>query len=140
MRPSYTSGSLLVTVLKPACTIVWRVHPSAPPRPRPWTSADLARFPNDGNRYEVLNGELLVTPQANLSHQHFAMVLAMRLAPYCKRHSPGLVVAPSAVPKGKSELQPDVQVVPCTPEQVHLGWTNVGGYPLVSRPRAGYFS
>ena len=29
---------------------------------RAWTRADLDRLPDDGNRYEVLDGELLVTP------------------------------------------------------------------------------
>ena len=29
---------------------------------RRWTRADLARLPDDGNRYEVLDGELFVTP------------------------------------------------------------------------------
>ena len=38
-------------------------------RTRPWTRADLARLPDDGNRYEVLDGELFVTPQAGVPHQ-----------------------------------------------------------------------
>jgi len=27
-----------------------------------WTVADLERLPNDGNRYEILHGDLFVTP------------------------------------------------------------------------------
>ena len=34
-----------------------------------WTRADLLRLPDDGNRYEVLDGKLLVTPQASYPHQ-----------------------------------------------------------------------
>ena len=31
-------------------------------RLRRWTLSDLARLPDDGNRYEVIRGELFVTP------------------------------------------------------------------------------
>lgn len=31
-----------------------------------YTIADLERFPDDGNRYELLGGVLLVTPMAGL--------------------------------------------------------------------------
>jgi Uma2 family endonuclease len=36
------------------------------------TVADLEQFPNDGNRYELLDGLLLVTPQARQAHQRIA--------------------------------------------------------------------
>jgi len=94
-------------------------------RPRPWTRADLARLPDDGNRYEVLDGELLVTPQANPVHQRIAAELMFRLEPYCQRHTIGIVVGPGAVPFGKNELQPDVQVIPCTASQLRRGWVRL---------------
>lgn len=34
-----------------------------------WTYADLRAFPDDGHRYEVVNGELLVTPSPTTIHQ-----------------------------------------------------------------------
>ena len=79
---------------------------------RPWTRADLARLPDDGNRYEVLDGELFVTPQARYDHQVIAAGLLAELRSYCQRHNLGHVVGPGAVIFGDSELQPDVQVVP----------------------------
>jgi Uma2 family endonuclease len=85
------------------------------PPPRPWTRADLARLPDDGNRYEVLDGALLVTPQAAFEHQRVATQILLVLATYCRSHGLGVVVAPGAVPHGKSELQPDVQVIPGNP-------------------------
>ena len=79
---------------------------------RRWTRADLSRLPDDGNRYEVLDGELFVTPQAAFVHQYIASEIIAALRAYCRRHSLGIVVGPGAVVFEKNELQPDVQVVP----------------------------
>ena len=79
---------------------------------RPWTRDDLARLPDDGNRYEVLDGELFVTPQARFDHQDIAFQLALRLAAYVEQHALGRVVGPGAVVFDDNELQPDIQVIP----------------------------
>ena len=78
---------------------------------RRWTRADLATLPDDGNRYEVLDGELFVTPQAARPHQRIATVLVLLLEPWCVEHGVGYLVGPGAVPFGENELQPDVQVI-----------------------------
>jgi Uma2 family endonuclease len=44
---------------------------SAPNRVR-WTTADLDLFPEDGKRYEIINGELIVTRAPRWSHQKVA--------------------------------------------------------------------
>ena len=93
------------------------------PRTRPWTRADLERLPDDGNRYEVLDGALLVTPQAAVPHQNTATKLAILLGAYCARDRVGLVVAPGALPFGKIELQPDVMVVLDPPSPLPKEWT-----------------
>ena len=93
-------------------------------RTRAWTRADLERLPDDGNRYEVLDGALLVTPQAAFSHQEIATRLAVALSAYCMAHGIGGVVAPGSVPHGKSELQPDVQVIPGRPPR-GAKWTSL---------------
>lgn len=95
-----------------------------PPRVRPWTRTDLARLPDDGNRYEVLDGELFVTPQAAFPHQMVAARVTHAIAMYCERHAIGAVVGPGAVPHGRSELQPDVQVIPGTP-RLDAEWTQL---------------
>ena len=77
-----------------------------------WVRADLARLPDDGNRYEVLDGELFVTPQAAYAHQFIALELAVALRQYCLDHDIGRVVGPGAVVFERNELQPDVQVIP----------------------------
>ncbi len=81
-------------------------------RTRRWTRADLARLPDDGNRYEVLDGELFVTPQAAYAHQSVAMRLMFALQHYCVQLDIGEVVGPGAVVWEKNELQPDVQIIP----------------------------
>lgn len=78
----------------------------------PWTRADLERLPRDGNRYEVLDGRLLVTPLASLTHQRVAFELALVLSAYLRPGDLGDVVGPGAIPFGDNELQPDVQVIP----------------------------
>jgi Uma2 family endonuclease len=89
-----------------------RTRLDSPPRIRPWTRADLARLPDDGNRYEVLDGQLLVTPQASLPHQRVALEFVMVLERYVRPQDVASVVGPGAVPFGPNELQPDVQVIP----------------------------
>lgn len=79
---------------------------------RPWTRDDLARLPDDGNRYEVLDGELFVTPRASFDHQDIAMQLVVAIGAYVRAHAIGRVFAPGAVVFGKNELQPDIQVIP----------------------------
>jgi Uma2 family endonuclease len=37
-----------------------------------WTYSEYARLPDDGNRYEVLDGELLVSPSPGPPHQRIA--------------------------------------------------------------------
>ena len=77
-----------------------------------WTREDLERFPRDGNRYEVLDGELLVTPQASVDHQFVGGRLFGKLFTYCEAHRTGLACSPGAVIFGRNELQPDIEILP----------------------------
>ena len=61
---------------------------------------DLARLPDDGNRYEVLDGKLFVTPQASVPHQWIAAEVIVRLSALLKRHNTRLALwrpAPSSL-------------------------------------------
>ena len=77
-----------------------------------YTVDDLANFPDDGNRYELLDGVLLVTPSPNQEHQ----VIAARLIHQLLGALVGSgvrVVGPGGVPRGpKTQLEPDVLVYP----------------------------
>ena len=44
-----------------------------------WTAAMVRALPDDGNRYEVVDGELLVTPAPSRTHQRAAFELAKLL-------------------------------------------------------------
>lgn len=49
------------------------------PQEGPLTAEDLEAFPDDGNRYELLDGYLLVSPAPNVRHQIISKALTLRL-------------------------------------------------------------
>lgn len=78
-----------------------------------YTVDDLERFPDDGNRYELLDGVLLVTPAPGVAHQVVANRLQYRLTAAVEQSRGAHVVGPGAitVPPG-TQLQPDILVYP----------------------------
>lgn len=79
-----------------------------------WTVDRLHALPDDGNRYEIIDGELLVTPAPSFDHQSVVVRLVERIAAYLSRNRVGFVrIAPGDVILGPRTLvQPDVFVVP----------------------------
>jgi Uma2 family endonuclease len=80
------------------------------PLSRPFTVADLEEMPDDGRRYELIDGELLVSPAPGWAHQEVDLALALILRGSCP---PDLRVlaAPFAVRMDQfNELQPDIIV------------------------------
>jgi Uma2 family endonuclease len=79
-----------------------------------WTVEDLAAMPDDGQRYEVIDGELLVTPSPSLRHQRAITRLFLLLASYVDSHRVGeLVMAPADVTFSRRRgVQPDLFVAP----------------------------
>jgi Uma2 family endonuclease len=99
------------------------------PLPVPRLTIDmLDDFPDDGNRYELLEGMLLVTPAPSYAHQ----IVATRLATTLTNALAGTaqVVAVGAIQRGKdTQLQPDVLV--CPPEFHPSGnWRDIRGWWL----------
>ena len=78
-----------------------------------YTIADLERFPNDGNRYELLDGVLLVTSAPSHAHQIIVNRLQLRLMEAVVIPGKGQVVGPGAITvPPKTQLQPDILVHP----------------------------
>lgn len=97
-------------------------------------TADMVRaMPDDGNRYEVVYGELLVTPAPRLWHQVLVKRLSVALERYLERHPIGeLLTAPADISWGPDVLvQPDVFIVP--PDEARtLTWSHVRTLLLVA--------
>ena len=78
-----------------------------------YTVDDLERFPNDGTRYELLDGMLLVTPAPNASHQIVASRIQSRLAGAVQWPGIAHVVGPGVVVRAPgTQLEPDILVYP----------------------------
>ena len=79
-----------------------------------WTVDMLDALPDDGQRYELIDGELFVSPSPNLQHQYIVLRLSARLDAYLRGRGVGRVVAsPSDVRRGdrkRNRVQPDIHV------------------------------
>lgn len=96
-----------------------------------WTIADLERLPDDGNRYEILHGELLVTPMPNTRHQGAASRLLVAVANWCRANNGWKFFAPGGVHISETSwLEPDVAVYP-VPEYDERDWRELPPPQLV---------
>jgi Uma2 family endonuclease len=87
-----------------------------------WTLEELHRLPDDGNRYEVINGELYVTPAPSDRHETIAAKLARVLDRFVEAEALGYVYRPRAVVEvGGSEVEPDLMVRAVHPDP-EAGW------------------
>jgi len=97
-------------------------------------TADMVRaLPDDGNRYEVVYGELLVTPSPRPWHQVLVQRLSLAIGNYLEREPVGVVLgAPADISWGADVLvQPDVFVV--APEEARtLTWDRMRTLLLVA--------
>lgn len=80
-----------------------------------WTVDMLDALPDDGQRYEIIDGELFVTPSPNQPHQMVAGAIFAELRAYL-RGSPLAypMISPSDVyrgERGRNRVQPDVFVM-----------------------------
>lgn len=82
--------------------------------PTYWTAEMVRQLPDDGNRYEVVHGELLVTPAPRFDHQLLVSRLAVAIANYLERERVGIMLtSPADISWAPDVLvQPDVFVIP----------------------------
>jgi Uma2 family endonuclease len=83
-----------------------------PQAARDWTVQRVLALPEDGNRYEVVDGELLVTPSPTFHHQDAVFALARRLDPFVRSVGAGyLSISPADIELDDLTLvQPDLFV------------------------------
>jgi Uma2 family endonuclease len=91
---------------------------------------DLLAIPSDGKRYELLDGEVSVTPAPNPVHQRLVLALAMRFVEYFHALGIGEVfVSPiDVILTDRDVVEPDVVVVG-RPDQVSQ--RGIEGSPLL---------
>jgi len=94
----------------------WVVTPAdwvAGPKQGEWTYDDYAALPDDGHRYEIVNGVLVISPTPTPDHQAIVGEILFYLRTHIKLAGLGRVLpGPVDVELGpKSVFQPDVVVV-----------------------------
>ena len=82
-----------------------------------WTREQVLNLPADGNRYELVDGELIVSPSPALKHQWLLATLFALLEPYVSAGKLGQVLwSPADLELESGQLtQPDMFVLPGAP-------------------------
>lgn len=80
------------------------------PRSRPLTRADLDSMPDDGHRYELIDGVLIVTPAPSATHQTVVLELAVLFHAACPSDLKILVAPFDVALADDTIMQPDVLV------------------------------
>ena len=98
-----------------------------------WTAADLREIPDDRNRYEIIDGELFVTPSPSWEHQDVAKRLLLIIDAYLELHRIGkLVMAPADVALADDTVvEPNLFVAPLVSGKPPQRWEDVGRLLLV---------
>ncbi len=78
-----------------------------------WTPDEVRELPADGRRYEVIAGELLMTPAPSFPHQEAVLILVRALTEYLERTKAGHAAFSPAdlTPEPGALVQPDAFVV-----------------------------
>ena len=106
---------------------------SMPAETTRWTAERARALPDDGKRYEVLDGELFVTPAPTLLHQRALLYLIRVLDPYVSTHRLGeLLTSPADIEFSEDRLvQPDLFVTREAPGKRAKSWRDIRGLVLV---------
>ena len=102
--------------------------PQTTPAPGQWTVEDVRLLPDDGNRYEVIDGVLYVTPAPRLVHQEGVGTLYAALRTYLSGSSVGWVFhSPADIEfSPRDGVQPDLFVAPLVDGRRPKDWTEIG--------------
>lgn len=97
-----------------------------------WTVADWEALPEDGKRYEIIDGELFVTPAPAWDHQRVVGLVYRRLADYVDAARIGeAMISPADIEfADDTVVQPDVFIVPLVEGVRPRKWKDVTGLLL----------
>lgn len=103
------------------------------PEHKHWTAADLREIPDDRNRYEIIDGELFVSPSPTLWHQMLLARLFRAVDSYVEAHKLGNVIfAPADVELADDTVvEPDLFVFPVLEGKLPVRWEGSAGLLLV---------
>ncbi len=99
-----------------------------------YTVDEVLAFPEDGNKYELIYGELVVSPTPRVWHQKIVMRLTHILLDYCRRETVGQVFCVGAdLSWGRRDVitQPDVFVLSLEDSSIDQ-WAEVRHVPLIA--------
>ncbi len=109
-------GALLPSPVRRAYPVAMSEHETV------WTVDMLHELPEDGYRYEIVHGVLLVSPSPTPVHQRAIAELFRLIDPYASGLGLEVFFAPAAITwSPNTEVQPDLLVVP-----------EVGGRPIAA--------
>ncbi len=109
-------------------------NPPAMPAQGEWTVEDMSALPDDGNRYEVIDGVLYETPSPGNQHQDAVGALYCLVELFLRRCPIGWVrFGPADVRFGpKRGVQPDVYVAPLVNGRRPRTWQEITRLTLVA--------
>jgi Uma2 family endonuclease len=92
-----------------------------------WTPDEVRALPADGRRYEVVAGELLVTPAPSFPHQEAVLLLVLALNAYLDRNKAGhAAISPADLtPETGALVQPDAFVVGLVAGRRPRDWSDI---------------
>jgi Uma2 family endonuclease len=94
---------------------------------RYWTAEDVRALPEDGNRYECIDGALLVTPAPRYAHQYVVGGLCVALHPFVEASGLGVcLMSPADIELFPgTTVQPDVYVADAKPGGKIRDWQDI---------------
>ena len=93
-----------------------------------WTAEMLRALPDDGKRYEIVHGELLVTPSPSFTHQRAVRALLGLIDAYLQTGRRAEVLSsPADIElQADSIVQPDLFVFPTVGRKPLRDWSDIG--------------
>ena len=93
---------------------------------RVWTREDVLALPDDRNRYELIDGELLVSPSPTWTHQRAVGKLFLLIAPFVEAHGIGTtLLSPADLSLQSGQLvQPDIFVAGMVGGKEPVQWSD----------------